>query len=211
MFDIEYKGGNAVVITTKKSKLVVDPRLSHVGLKDASVKDAVVLATDEQFALRGAGETLCIDGPGEYEIGDFSLRGIAAMRHIDTEQDVKKSTIYRIEVGDVRLALIGNIDYRLSDDQLEDLGVVDMVIIPVGGGGYTLDATNAAALVRKIDSKVVIPVHYADSAAKYEVPQESLEVFLKEFGGEHEVTNKYKVKSASSLPAVATVLEVTRS
>ena len=82
---------------------------SHVGLKDASVKDAVVLATDEQFALRGAGETLCIDGPGEYEIGDFSLRGIAAMRHIDTEQDVKKSTIYRIEVGDVRLALIGNI------------------------------------------------------------------------------------------------------
>lgn len=211
MFDVEYKGGNAVVITTKKSKLVVDPKLSGLGLKDVNTKDAVVIATEESLAAGRSDSSLVIDGPGEYEVGDFSIRGVAARRHIDTENDVKKATVYRVEVGDVRIAVLGNIDYRLNDDQLEEIGLVDIVIVPVGGGGYTLDATNAAALVRKIDCKVAIPVHYADKAVHYEVPQEEVGVFVKEFGGEHEVTPKYKVKSAASVPTSTTVIEITRS
>jgi hypothetical protein len=58
---------------------------------------------------------------------------------------------------------------------------------------------------------VVIPVHYADSSIKYEVQQEELGVFLKEFGGDHEITNKYKIKAASSVPLASTVVEITRS
>lgn len=211
MFEIEYKGGNCVVITTKKSKLVVDGKLSHIGLKDVPTKDAIELATAPEFALRSKEAKLTIDGPGEYEISDVSIRGVAARRHTDTENDVKKSTIYRVEIGDVRIAIIGNIDFRVSEDQLEELGLVDIVIVPVGGGGYTLDATNATVLVRKIDCKVAIPVHYADKAVKYEVPQEDVSVFVKEFGGQHEVTPKYKVKSASSVPAATTVIEIARS
>lgn len=211
MFDVEYKGGNAVVITTKKSKLVVDPKLSGLGLKDVNTKDAVVIATEESLAAGRSDSSLVIDGPGEYEVGDFSIRGVAARRHIDTENDVNKATVYRVEIGDVRIAVLGNIDYRLNDDQLEEIGLVDIVIVPVGGGGYTLDATNAAALVRKIDCKVAIPVHYADKALHYEVPQEEVGVFVKEFGGEHEVTPKYKVKSAASVPTSTTVIEITRS
>lgn len=211
MFDVEYKGGNAVVITTKKSKLVVDPKLSGLGLKDVNTKDAVVIATEESLVAGTSDSSLVIDGPGEYEVGDFSIRGVAARRHIDTENDVNKATVYRVEIGDVRIAVLGNIDYRLNDDQLEEIGLVDIVIVPVGGGGYTLDATNAAALVRKIDCKVAIPVHYADKALHYEVPQEEVGVFVKEFGGEHEVTPKYKVKSAASVPTSTTVIEITRS
>lgn len=211
MFDVEYKGGNAVVITTKKSKLVVDPKLSGLGLKDVNTKDAVVIATEESLVAGASDSSLVIDGPGEYEVGDFSIRGVAARRHIDTENDVNKATVYRVEIGDVRIAVLGNIDYRLNDDQLEEIGLVDIVIVPVGGGGYTLDATNAAALVRKIDCKVAIPVHYADKALHYEVPQEEVGVFVKEFGGEHEVTPKYKVKSAASVPTSTTVIEITRS
>lgn len=211
MFEIEYKGGNSVVITTKKSKLIVDPKLSVVGLKDLSTKDVVELATDERFKIDSSDARLVIEGPGEYEIGDFSIKGIAAQRHTDTENDPKRSTIYRLEVGEARIALLGNVYFKLSEDQLEEIGVVDMVIIPVGGGGYTLDATNAAALVRKIDAKVVIPVHYADSALSYEVPQEELSVFVKEFGGTVETTPKLKIKSASSIPAAPTIIELTRS
>lgn len=211
MFEIEYKGGNGVVITTKKSKLVIDPKLSVIGLKDLSTKDAVELATDERFKVESPDARLVIEGPGEYEIGDFSIKGIAAQRHIDTENDPKRSTIYRLEIGEARIALLGNVDFKLSEDQLEEIGVVDMVILPVGGGGYTLDATNAAALVRKIDAKVVIPVHYADSTISYEVPQEDLSIFVKEFGGTVETTPKLKIKSASSIPAAPTVIELTRS
>jgi L-ascorbate metabolism protein UlaG (beta-lactamase superfamily) len=211
MFDIEYKGGNTVVISTKKSKLVIDPRLSIIGLKDMPTKDTVVLATEARFAVNETGALLNIEGPGEYEIGDFSIKGIAAQGHMDSIDRGKCSTIYRIEVGDVRIVVIGNIDHSLSEGQLEEIGVIDLAVVPVGGNGYTLDATSAAHLMRAIDAKVVIPVHYADVALKYEVPQDDIEVFKKEFGGEVEQTPKLKVKTVSALPTVQTIIEVTRS
>ena len=212
MFDIAYKGGNGVVIATKKTTVVVDPKLSVVGLKDASVKDAVELATEPRLAVNGSESTLSIEGPGDYEIGDFSIRGTSAIRHIDTENDEKIATIYRLEVGDVRIALLGNLAPTLTDEQLEALGVVDIAILPVGGGGLTLDATSAANLARQIDPKVIIPVHYAGAGLAYEMPQESLETFVKELGAPLEdAGSKYKVKGASSLPAVLTVVEITRS
>lgn len=211
MFDIEYKGGNGVVIATKKTTVVVDPNLSVVGLKDLSVKDAVELATEARFATSDKDARLIVEGPGEYEIGDFSIRGVRAIRHLDTAADEPISTMYRLEVGDVRLAVIGNIADKLEEDQLEALGVIDILIIPVGGSGYTLDATAAVALTRHIDPKVVIPVHYADPAIKYEVPQDVLDTFVKEMGAPLESVSKYKVKAASSLPPVLTTIEVTRS
>jgi L-ascorbate metabolism protein UlaG (beta-lactamase superfamily) len=211
MFDIEYKGGNGVVITTKKTTMVIDPKLSVVGLKDMSVKDAVELATESRFAANNKDARLLIEGPGEYEIGDFSIRGVRTTRHLDTSSDEPISTMYRVEVGDVRLAILGNIADKLDEDQLEALGIIDILILPVGGAGYTLDATAAASLTRHIDPKVVIPVHYADPALKYEVPQDMLETFVKELGAPVEATSKYKVKAASALPPVLTTVEVTRS
>lgn len=212
MFDIEYKGGNTVVISTKKSTLITDPKQSLIGLKDLRPKDGVELSTEARFALNDDEARLHIEGPGEYEVGDFSIRGTAATRHIDTEASAQLSTIYRIEVGDTRIALLGNIAPSLSEDQLEVLGVVDILILPVGGGGYTLDATSAAMLARQIEPRVVIPIHYTDSLLKYEVPQEPLETFIKEYGAPVEtVTGKYKVKSSAALPQTLTVIEIPRS
>jgi L-ascorbate metabolism protein UlaG (beta-lactamase superfamily) len=209
VFDIEYRGGNTVVIATKKSKLISDPKQSVVGLKDIEPKDMIALATEARFAVESDQATLLVEGPGEYEVGDFSIRGVAAQRHLDSEGF--QSTMYRIEVGDARIALLGNIDAKLTEDQLEGLGVVDIVIVPVGGGGYTLDATSAAHLVRQIDAKVVIPVHYADSTLKYEVPQDDFDTFQKELGGELETVDKLKVKAVSSLPQVLTTYKLARN
>lgn len=211
MFEIEYKGGNGVVLSTKKAILNVDPRLSVVGLKDIKTKDEVELATEERFVVENSDARIIIDRPGEYEVGEFTIRGTAAFRHIDSEDSNKLSTIYRIECGDVRLAILGNIAPKLSDEQLEAIGVIDILLLPVGGGGYTLDATSAATIVRQIEPKVVVPIHYADSALKYEVPQDSLDTFVKELGAPLETVAKLKVKSAATLPAVLTVMQVTRS
>ncbi len=213
MFDIEYKGGNGVIVATKKTQVVIDPQLSVVGLKNLSVKDAVELATEARFAVvNDESARLQIEGPGEYEIGDVSIKGIRATRHLDTSTDEPISTIYRIEIGDIRLAVLGNIAPKLDEDQLEEIGVVDILIIPVGGSGYTLDATSAAMIVRQIEPKVVIPVHYADAALKYEVPQDDLDTFTKELAAPVEDGgSKYKVKSVASLPQVLTVVTVARS
>jgi L-ascorbate metabolism protein UlaG (beta-lactamase superfamily) len=211
MFDIEYKGGNTLIISTKKATVVLDPKASIIGLKDVKLKDAVEIATEARFAIVNDDAKLQIEGPGEYGFAEFDIVGIAAQRHLDSEDKPKIGTIYRIEIGDVRVALLGNIYEKLNEEQLEALGVIDILIIPVGGNGYTLDATGAATLVRQIEPKVVIPVHYADGALKYEVPQDTLETFTKELGAPVEEVSRFKLKNAAALPAVLTVIPITRN
>ena len=211
MVEIEYKGANSVVISTKKASIVADPKTSLAGLKDVSVKGSIELLTEARFSTETGESTITFEGPGEYGIADFDIKGVAAQRHLDPETAPKISTMYRIEADDIRIALIGNVYEKISEDQFEQLGVVDVVIIPVGGSGYTLDPTAAASIVRTIDPKVVIPIHYAESGIAYEVPQLELDEFVKNLGVAVEETGKYKLKSASALPASLTVVKVTRS
>jgi len=205
--EVEYKGANCTVISTKKVTLAIDPRLSAVGLKDITPKDAVVIATQKDFATTGA--EITIDSPGEYEVKDVSIAGVAAKRLIDHD-DSRQATMYRVVLGDVAFAIIGHVMGPLSEEQLELLGVVDVAIVPVGGNGYTLDAHQAIEVIRQLDPKVIIPTHYADKATKYEVPQMELEPFLKELGATHETMPTWKIKNGL-LPEVLTVIELTRT
>ncbi|QQS21646.1 MBL fold metallo-hydrolase [Candidatus Saccharibacteria bacterium] len=211
MFELEYKGANCVVLTSKVATIVVDPKLSLVGLKDIKTNDEIELTTESRFRVENSDARIIIDSPGEYEVGDFTIRGTAASRHVDTLEDEKWSTIYRLECGDVRLAVIGNIDPKLTDEQLESIGVVDILVLPVGGNGYTLDATSAALIVRQIEPKIVVPVHYADSALRYEVPQDNVDLFINELAVPAEEMAKLKVKTVGSIGPSLMVAKVTRS
>jgi len=211
MFEIEYKGANSVIISTKKAKLVVDPKLSIVGLKDLSTKGAVELVTESRFAVKNPETSLLIDGPGEYGVADFHIRGVAVRRNLDSESEGLVSTMYRVEIGEARIGIIGNIYEKPTDEQFEELGLLDIVIIPVGGGGYTLDAVGAASVVRMIGPKIVIPIHHSDKSLKYEVPQDDLKLFVAELGASVEVMAKYKSKQPSIAPAPLSVIELTRS
>ena len=206
--DIEYKGANCITITTKKTTIVIDPKLSAVGLKDVAPKNAIVVATQPEFIVSDE-DSVVIERPGEYEVRDISVVGVPAERMIDHNKSTQ-ATMYRITMGGVRFAVIGHVAVPLSEDQLEALGVVDVAIIPVGGSGYTLDAHQAIGVVRQIDPKVVIPTHYADKGLSYEVPQMDLEPFLKELGApESEKTAKWKIKGA--VPEILTLVELERT
>jgi len=206
--DIEYKGGNCVVISSKKAVLSIDPKLSSIGLKDIAPKDAVVIATQPDFTVES--DVLVIDQPGEYEIRDISVKGVPAQRMLDAEGELS-ATMYRVVIDGVRIAVLGHVFAPLSDATLEMLGVIDVVIIPVGGNGYTMDGHQAVGVVRQIDPRVVIPTHYADASVKYEVPQEDLEPFTKELSApQHEVLAKWKVKNGV-LPETLTLIELQRT
>lgn len=212
MFDVEYKGANAVIFTTKKTRVVFDPKVSIAGGTDVAANDDIVVATEERFLVDGAKPRLVFDGPGEYEVADVALTGVAAQRHIDTPEQGRHAVVYRMTIGDVRIAVIGNVAAKLDDAQLENLGVVDVVVLPVGGGGYTLDPTDAAAMVRQIEPRAVVPVHYADSMLQYEVPQEEFDVFAKELGvGVIEAGPKWKIKGDASVPAQLAIVKIARS
>lgn len=207
--EIEYKGGNCIVVTTKDATLVFDGNLSKLGLKDIKGgTDLIEIATQEEFVI--GGEHVVINTPGEYEVKNISVKGISAKRLIDFDGQ-ERATIYRVRIGDVGIAIVGHIATPLSDDQLEAIGVVDVLVVPVGGNGYTLDAHQAVEVVNKVDPKVVIPTHYADADIKYEVAQEGLEGFIKELGAvQHETMNKWKVKGGN-IPEARTLIEISRT
>jgi L-ascorbate metabolism protein UlaG (beta-lactamase superfamily) len=180
-----------------------------LSVKEAKNPDAVILATQESFApAERYTDNFVINMPGEYERNDVSVRGIPVRSHIDADEQAKNSTMYAIETNNIRIAVIGHTVAPLSDDDLESLGMADIVVIPVGGGGYTLDARDAATIVRQISPKVVIPTHYADSHVKYEVPQEPIDNFIKELASAHEKMSSLKVKS---LPEVLTIYQLLRT
>ena len=205
--EIEYRGANCAVIRGKKVTIVVDPT-TNVSVKELKKPNVVILATREEFAPVDT-ENLVINMPGEYEINDVSVRGVAAPGHFDPGG--KNATMYRIEIDGVRVAVVGHTVAPLSDDNLESLGVIDVALVPVGGGGYTLDARDAAAVTRQLSPQVVIPTHFADSAVKYEVPQEAVELFEKEIAAPLEKQPTLKIKGAGNLPEAMTVFELSRT
>ncbi len=207
--EFNYKGANCVEFITKKKTFVFDGKLSLVGLQDYEPKNAVFLATQSDF-LQTVPDALSLESPGEYEVSDVSIVGVAARKHI-AAGDEKEATIYRLSTQDVNIVVVGHVASPLTEQQLEDIGVVDIAFVPVGGSGYTLDSHGAVDIVKQLDPKVVIPTHYADSALKYEVPQLELEPFLKELSATHETTAKYKLKSKADLPEQLTVIELTRT
>lgn len=208
--DLEFKGGNCVAISYKKELFVVDPKLSALGLKDQAAQASVQLLTQAEFAADGSDSALIVDGPGEYEAHNCSIRGIAAKRHSELDDARKVATIYRLDVDGISFVILGHVDPALSDEQLEAIGVADVLVVPVGNSGYTLDAKSAVDVVRKISPKIVIPTHYAEEGVTYEVPQQPIDEFLKELGAPHEELPKLKLK-AGLLPVSLTVYQLTRS
>lgn len=200
MFEIEYKGGNTVQITTKKSTLVFDPKASVVGLKDIIIKDSVELLTDKMFAVSNDDAKLVISLPGEYGVGDVDITGIPAKSRIDAD-NVKSSVIYKLIIGENRLVLLGNIDEGLTDDQYEKIGTVDILIIPVGNNGYTLDSKGASKIIKNIEPKIVIPVHFDDGKSNYEVTQDNIDIFLNELNVNIERNGKFKIKHGHTYPS----------
>lgn len=205
--DIQFHGANCIVIGTKQGRLVIDDELADLGSKTITKAGDIVLQTKADGQVKEAAK-LVIDQPGEYEISGVSIYGIGARSHMD-EAGKKSATIYKILAEDISILVVGHIYPELNDNQLEAIGMVDIMFVPVGGNGYTLDAAGALTLVKKVEPKVVIPTHYDSNKLHFEVPQQPLEAALKTLAMEpSETTTKYKPKATELLADTSTKLIV---
>ncbi len=193
--EIQFYGANCIRLTTKKAHVIIDDNLADLGQKSVTKAGDITLFTSAHGTP--AVETkIIIDQPGEYEVSEVSVHGISARAHMD-EQGQRTATIFKVVAEDVRVAVLGHVYPELSDAQLEALGMVDVLLVPVGGNGYTLDSIGALKLIKKIEPKLVIPTHYADSGLNFPVPQQSLEEALKGLAMEpKETVSKLKIKPA---------------
>jgi len=207
--DIQYFGANAVAITTKKARVVIDDNLSELGKKSIIKEGDVVLFTGAHGSAPGA--RLLIGQPGEYEVAGISVYGYAARAHMD-EEKIKTATLYKLIIDDIRILVTGHLYPELSERQLEEIGMVDIMIVPVGGNGYTTDPIGALKLIKKIEPKLIIPTHYADSALNYPVPQQELEQALQALSMEQgEAVDKLRVKGADLGEGAMKLVVINRS
>lgn len=193
--DVQYFGANCVVLNSRDVRLVVDDDLSSHGGK------TVVKAGDIAVFTGVVPETLpatkiIIDGPGEYEVSNVSVTGIPVRAHMD-EAGKLSATMYKIDTGELKFLFTGHAFPELTDEQMETIGLVDVMVVPVGGNGYTLDGVGALKLIKEIEPKLVIPTHYDEKGLSFEVPQQTLEQAIHSLGMEvKETTSKLKLKAA---------------
>lgn len=205
--ELFFHGANCVSLISKSAKLVIDPTIPGQNFK--TDKYDIIANTGINGTVVTKEEQLVLNTPGEYEAKGITVQGISARAHMDEE--LKSSAIiYRVLAGGVRIGFTGHIYPELSDEQLEAIGSLDILVIPVGGNGYTLDAEGASRVVRAIEPKIVIPTHYADPALKFEVPQSDLKLFLDEIGSPTIEESSLKIKSVD-FPEQLTVVVLNRT
>lgn len=111
-----------------------------------------------------------VDGPGEYEIGGVFLTGIATDA---------RNVVFLADWDGLTVCHLGDLNRKLSQAEVEALGRVDVLLVPVGGG-RALNAAQAAECVALLEPAVVIPMHYR--TAMLTLPLDPVSKFLKEMG-----------------------------
>ncbi len=193
--DFQYHGANCVTLSLKNVRVVVDDNLTDLGGKPV-VKSGDIAIFTGVHAVPAQSPKIVIDQPGEYEASGVSMYGIAARSHMD-EAGKHSTTMYKLVIDDIRILVTGHIYPELSDAQLETIGMVDVMIVPVGGNGYTLDAVGALKVIKQVEPKMVIPTHYDATGLAYPVTQQPLEEALKVLAMEpKESTTKLKLKAS---------------
>jgi len=190
--DLQFYGANCVVVTYKGMRIVIDDNLAELGAKSILKADDVALYTGPHAAPAQA--RLTFDSPGEYEVADVSIIGIAARAHMD-EAGKYGATMFKLIAGELSVLITGHVYPDLSEKQMETIGMVDVMLVPVGGNGYTVDPVGALKLIKEIEPKLIIPTHYSDKALSFPMPQQDLANALKELGMEpKETLSKLRLK-----------------
>jgi L-ascorbate metabolism protein UlaG (beta-lactamase superfamily) len=194
--DVQFYGANCLSFSIKGTRIVVDDNLASLGLKTITKPEDVALFTGPGTEADNKSRII-FSSPGEYEVSEVSITGIAARNHMEPDDKKMNATMFKLTYADQSVLITGHIYPDLSEGQLERIGIVDLLIVPVGGNGYTIDPVGALKLIKAIEPKTVIPTHYSDESINFEVPQQDLANALKEMAMElKESVNKFKLKSS---------------
>lgn len=191
---ISWLGHSCFRIEAKEGSILIDPFNREIGLKPPRVKDDIVLVTHQHFDHNNIGdanpEAFVIQNPGEYEKQGIAIRGIASFH--DDRQGAERgpNTIYVITAEEMTLVHLGDLGHKLTDQQVEEIGDVDILMVPVGGN-YTIDGKTAVEVAGQIEPKIIIPMHYKIPDLKADI--QGPEKFIKELGLTPEKVDKYKI------------------
>ena len=169
------KGSHTTVITDPYS-----PNSGYsLGKQTARIITVSHQHPEHSFVSGIGGEPRQVKGPGEYEIGGVMIIGMPTFHDAEKGKTKGKNTVYLIEIDDVTVCHLGDLGHVLTAEQAEELGNIDVLLVPVGGVS-TINASKAAEVVRQLEPKIVIPMHYKNLMLKREL--DPVDKFLTEMG-----------------------------
>ena len=199
--DISWLGHSCFRIRGSHAVVITDPYSPDLGYSLGKPTAGIVTVSHNHpghsYTQGIGGEPRLVTGPGEYEIGGVLIIGVATFHDGDRGRERGKNTAYLMEIDEISVCHLGDLGHVLTAEQVEELDNVDVLLLPVGGVS-TINAPMAAEVVRQLEPKVVVPMHYKTSALSREL--EPVEKFLKEIGVK-QVTPQPKLSlTKSSLP-----------
>jgi L-ascorbate metabolism protein UlaG (beta-lactamase superfamily) len=203
--DITYLGHSSFKIKTKTATVITDPfDPKMVGLKYSGVEGDIVTVShdhkDHNAIDKVSSVKKVVNGPGEYEISGVTIMGYRTFHDNKQGEEKGENTVYVIEADGLRLVHLGDLGHQLSDDLVEEIGDVDVLMIPVGGF-FTIGPKEATEIISKIEPYFVMPMHYKVPGLSPEFGEKLLPVtdFLKESGITTENLPKFSLKKEDIL------------
>lgn len=200
---IHYFGLSSFKIITKDATVITDPFDKESGLLSPRGAADIIILSEKANKLYNAvsgfaGEPFLVNDPGEYDIKGVTITGIPLKQDDGKEGKPRYVTATLIESEDIRILNLNHIrEFNMKEDDIESLGEIDILILPVGGNSV-LTSKDAAKVVHEIEPKIVIPSHYATDGLK--LPYEKVDGFIKELGGKSDNMEKLLIKKKDLEP-----------
>ena len=205
--EITWLGHCCFRIRAKEATVVTDPCDKTTGYAlGRPTADLVTVSIDDpahNYVSGVAGDARVVNGPGEFEIAGASVVGVTTYRDKEKTAAAGRNIAYVIELEDLRICHLGGVGHVPTSDQVEEIGNVDILMVPVGGGD-SLDAAPAAETVSLIEPKLVIPMHFKTDVEKHKL--DPIDRFLKEMGAKSTETHAKIAVTRSSLPEATQLL-----
>jgi L-ascorbate metabolism protein UlaG (beta-lactamase superfamily) len=182
--EITWYGLSCFRITERgKISIVTDPYDPEIGLPKRNLKaDVLTISQDapgHNFAKAVKVGRRIIEGPGEFEIGGVFITGVRRASKKEKENGDAQKTLYVFKFDGLTIAHLGTMATVPSQAQIEELGAVNIALVPVGGGG-ALNPSMAAEVISLIEPSIVIPMYYRTEEKGPELS--TVAGFLKEMG-----------------------------
>src|SRR6266513_3948440 len=204
--EILWLGHSCFQLRGKNVTLITDPFSPQLGYSLGKINAPIVTISHNHHGhnyVQGVGgNPRVVRGPGEYEISDVLITGVASYHDNKRGQERGRNTIYVIHMDDLIICHLGDLGHILQEEQLEEVADADVLLIPIGGQN-TINASQAAEVISQVEPRIIIPMHYLSLPGEASGP---LDKFCREMGIETINTQPKLLITRSTLPAETQVV-----
>ena len=180
---VKWLGHACFLITSAEGlRIITDPYKTGAGLDYKPINEKADIVTvshehaDHNNTAAVSGQPQVVRTAGVKEIKGITFKSVATYHDESQGKQRGANIIFCFTLDGINLCHLGDLGHRLSQEEVAQIGQVDILLTPVGGF-YTIDARAANDVCQQLKPKVVIPMHYKTAKCAY--PIASAEEFLK--------------------------------